>query len=81
MRTEDKKQQNLIKDTKENEKDIYKFTLLKKISPYYISLSPWISKLKAKDDIYNISNAETILEMLSDKDKQLHKKYFSKEYV
>jgi len=65
----------------ENEKDIYKFTLLKKISPYYISLSPWISKLKSKDDIYNISNAETILEILSDKDKQLHKKYFSKEYI
>ena len=65
----------------ENENDIYKFILLKKISPYYVALSPWISYLKLKEDICRISNSDTILEILSEKDKQLHKKYFYKEYV
>lgn len=61
--------------------DIYKFVLLKKISPYYICLSPWIAQLKNKDEIYTISNSDTILEILSEDDKKLHRKYFSKEYI
>lgn len=65
----------------ENENDIYRFIILKKISPYYIALSPWVSHLKLKEDIYRISNSDTILEILSEKDKQLHKKYFLKEYM
>ena len=65
----------------ENENDIYKFILLKKISPYYVALSPWISYLKLKEDICRISNSDTILEILSEKDKKLHKKYFYREYV
>lgn len=63
-----------------NSKNILKFCILKKISPYYIALSPWIEKLEFKEEIYNISNSETILEILSENDKKLHKKYFNKEY-
>lgn len=63
-----------------NSKEILKFCILKKLSPYYIALSPWIQKITYKEEIYQISNSETILEIMSEEDKKLHKKYFSKEY-
>ena len=65
----------------DNSSNILKLCIIKKLSPYYIALSPWIEKLKSKEEIYTISNSEIILEILSDEDKQLHKKYFYKEYV
>jgi len=64
----------------DNSKNILKFCILKKISPYYIALSPWVEKLELKEEIYKISNSETILEILSETDKKLHRKYFNKEY-
>jgi len=64
-----------------NETNILKFCILKKISPYYVALSPWINKLKCKEEIYRLCNSETILEILSNQDKLHHKKYFFKEYI
>jgi hypothetical protein len=67
----------------ENYKDVFKFVILKKISPYYIALSPWIEKLpeKIREEIYNISNSETIKEIMSQDDKNLHHYYFKNEYA
>ena len=69
-----------IKSFIDNSNNILKLCLLKKLSPYYIALSPWIEKLDCKEEIYKICNSETILEILSEDDKKLHKKYFNKEY-
>lgn len=66
----------------ENKNQLLKFVILKKISPYYIALSPWIEKLPEdiKQEIFKITNSETIKEMMSSDDKNLHKNYFKKEY-
>lgn len=66
----------------ENKNQILKFVILKKLSPYYIALSPWIEKLpeNIKQEILNITNAETIKEIMSVDDKKIHHLYFKKEY-
>lgn len=66
----------------ENQNQILKFVILKKISPYYVCLSPWIEKLQdtIKEDIYRITNSETIKEIMSQGDKNLHHYYFKHEY-
>lgn len=65
-----------------NQTQIFKFVILKKISPYYVCLSPWIEKLeeKIKEEIFTITNSDTIKEMMSNDDKKLHQYYFKHEY-
>lgn len=72
-----------LKSFAENQNQILKFVILKKISPYYVCLSPWIEKLQdtIKEDIYRITNSETIKEIMSQGDKNLHHYYFKHEYA
>ena len=67
----------------ENKTKILKFVILKKISPYYVALSPWIQKLpeEIREEILTITNADTIKEIMCEEDKKLHAFYFKNEYV
>ena len=75
----------IFKDYKsflENKSQLLKFVILKKISPYYVCLSPWIEKLpeEIREEMYRITNSETIKEIMSQDDKNIHFYYFKKEY-
>ena len=72
-----------LKTFLENKTEIFKFVILKKISPYYVALSPWIEKLPSeiKDEILTITNSESVREIMSQDDRNIHRYYFKNEYI
>lgn len=60
---------------------LLKFAILKKISPVYVILSPWIKKLpeQLQSDLNDILNVETYMNFDLTNAKPLFKKYFSYE--
>lgn len=71
-----------IEGYKENIKKIIDWVVLKKISPLYVVVSPWINLLPDdnKEEIYKISLYESNKEYVNDEVKRLHKSFFPNEY-
>lgn len=65
-----------------NKEKVIKFVILKKLSPYYVAISPWVKKLPCEisEEIYQITNSETIQEIINQEDRNIHQFYFANEY-